>query len=143
MYLKDGFWCDKCNNSWNVEKYSELEATELAKTLVNCNGCMDCSFCVGCSSCKECSFCTDCSSCENCKYVFNLSNEQCMVGLNTKETEPSTEYKRISKEILEGVGIVGDYYVDSNNNKWSLGKYTLQEAKELSKGMVDSDNCTD
>ena len=35
------------------------------------------------------------------------------------------------------------YYVDSNNNKWSADKYTLEQAIEVAKTLVDCTYCID
>lgn len=35
------------------------------------------------------------------------------------------------------------YYVDSNNNKWSADKYTLEQAIEVAKTLVDCTHCID
>ncbi|WP_104718777.1 hypothetical protein [Helicobacter trogontum] len=35
------------------------------------------------------------------------------------------------------------YYVDSNNNKWSADKYTLEQAIERADTLVDCRHCID
>ena len=35
------------------------------------------------------------------------------------------------------------YYVDSNNNKWSADKYTLERVIEVAKTLVDCTHCID
>jgi hypothetical protein len=56
-------------NKWSANIYTQEQAEEYAKTLVNCNGCIDCRYCRGCYSCRdclECSSCRDCIDCRNC-----------------------------------------------------------------------------
>lgn len=36
-----------------------------------------------------------------------------------------------------------EFYVDANNNRWSASKYTVEEAEDASKSMVNCRNCED
>ena len=78
MKLVSGFWTDANNNKWECEFFSEIEAEQLSKTLVNCenlvncrnmancNDCTNCGYCNDCTNCKGCSECKGCRDCKNC-----------------------------------------------------------------------------
>lgn len=67
MKTENGYYFDKNNNKWNIEKYSKKQAIELSKALINCTNCIDCRSCRSCSSCSYCSYCSDCHSCSDYK----------------------------------------------------------------------------
>lgn len=65
----DGYWVDENRNKWNTILYTEQEALQHSKSLVNCEGCIncvDCIYCKGCINCIRCKFCRDCENCEKC-----------------------------------------------------------------------------
>ena len=60
------YWMDKAGNSWSCSYYTEKQALELSKALVNCTDCTDCKGCVDCTDCINCTDCTDCTGCVDC-----------------------------------------------------------------------------
>lgn len=97
MKFESGFWTDANNNKWECSFYTETNAEQLSKTLVNCRNMINCSYCTncsycmdckGCSDCRECtncSFCNACRDCANCSYCDGCSNcENCRRSKNCK-----------------------------------------------------------
>ena len=62
-----GFWVDKNNNCWDSLIYTQEEALEHSKSLVNCIDCVNCEKCTNCKDCVNCENCVDCEECKNCK----------------------------------------------------------------------------
>lgn len=53
-------------NFWDKSIYTEAQARELSKTLVNCQNCYNCSYCSYCVWCVWCINCENCSFCKEC-----------------------------------------------------------------------------
>lgn len=68
MKLENGFWVDTNKNAWDCESYTEVEAKQLSKTLINCKGMLNCCHCNSCRYCASCSYCNDCKNCSRCSY---------------------------------------------------------------------------
>lgn len=71
-----GFWVDKNNNCWDSLIYTQEEALEHSKSLVNCKDCINCEnlmFCKGCRDCKDCYACKNCKDCKDCSFCDNCS----------------------------------------------------------------------
>ena len=74
MIIQDNCWVDENNNIWNCKLWTEEEAIEASKTLINCHNCSDCFDCKSCSNChncKSCIVCRNCSDCTGCIASFN------------------------------------------------------------------------
>ena len=41
------------------------------------------------------------------------------------------------------VELVEDYWIDSNNNKWYVGKYTREQAIKVSQTLINCKDCID
>lgn len=64
-------------NKWNKEDYTEEQAIELSKTLINCENCVDCGDCRDCSDCYYCMGCKNCKKCDFCYWLLDGYNESC------------------------------------------------------------------
>ena len=62
----NGYWVDENNNRWDIEIYTEEQAEEFSKSLVNCYNCYNCCDCHDCDNCYDCENCTHCLNCRNC-----------------------------------------------------------------------------
>ena len=69
--LKD-FW-EIDGNFWSKDKFAYETAQDLAKTLSNCKGCVDCEWCRDCYNCIECDDCKNCYFCQKCRHCDNFS----------------------------------------------------------------------
>lgn len=83
------YWQDENFNTWSAREYTEKQAHNLSKTLVNCaynHDCQDlinctynnhCSNCNNVSNCsfvaysQDCQFLINCTNCNNCSNLFN------------------------------------------------------------------------
>lgn len=66
MKRKNGWWIDENNNRWDTCFYTEGEAENCSKTLINCADCDNCVNCVNCINCTDCTDCDNCDNCQNC-----------------------------------------------------------------------------
>lgn len=72
--LIDNYWVDKNGNRWHKAIYTEGDATEKSKALVNCKNCTNCTKCENCTDCTDCEDCKNCTNCKNCYYCENCTN---------------------------------------------------------------------
>lgn len=59
MRIENGYYIDDNNNKWNIDRYTEQEATEYSENLTDCRDCTDCK------NCKSCLNCSDSVNCHN------------------------------------------------------------------------------
>lgn len=94
------YW--KIGENYFSKSYTLEEAKQLANTLINCRGCIDCSFCRNCVDCERCTFCdycVDCKSaryCYECEHCFNI--EACVVCVDCR----NIGYARKSQGVSSG-----------------------------------------
>jgi len=68
------YWVDKNNNKWDSLIFTEKEAKELSKTLINCSYCYNCRYCSYCYNCRYCSYSSNLNDCGYCSYCSNCSD---------------------------------------------------------------------
>jgi hypothetical protein len=85
------YWMDNNYNYWNSRLYTESEAWNISKTLVNCFYCFDCKECTNCIRCKECCDCNNlqdssfCLNCNDSKMLLSCKRVNSSFGLALKE----------------------------------------------------------
>lgn len=65
--MKNKYWVIG-SNKWSKELYTKEEAKQYAKTLINCENCIDCRFCQNCQNCDGLLFCQNCQNCCVCTH---------------------------------------------------------------------------
>lgn len=79
-YSQVEYWTDKYQNKWDKTKFSEKEAEYLSKTLIDCQDCINSSFCYNCHTCIEitnCQYCVRCNNCHesnDCQFCYKCLN---------------------------------------------------------------------
>lgn len=48
------FWIDESNNTWSFNRYTENQALNASRNMINCGNCKNCENCINCLECKEC-----------------------------------------------------------------------------------------
>lgn len=67
----DEYWFDQNNNQWSTSLFTEEEAFNHSKTLINCTECRDCYNCIGSTLLRDCSECINCLWCHSSKDCIN------------------------------------------------------------------------
>ena len=73
----NGYWTDENNNRWDIEIYTEEQAENFSKSLVNCRNCYNCHDCRNCRNCHDCRNCCDCCDCDYCYNCCYCRNCRC------------------------------------------------------------------
>lgn len=72
------FWVDESKNIWSCNRYTEDQALNASRNMINCGNCINCWDCINCYSCENLKECVNCTYCENCEKCINcLSCKEC------------------------------------------------------------------
>ena len=168
----NGYWIDESENCWDSKIYSEQEAQQASKSLVNCYkcvncadcenchhnqncrdcqnsydchdcfDCVDCNCCKNCLACVTCSDCHDCSNCHNCSYCHNCHN--CYYCQDFIE-QPKSYTTRI---VDESTNPVRFYHGKTSDGKmsfqvnWNAFSGNLKDFESLVQNVYSSDEKT-
>jgi hypothetical protein len=74
MKKENNFWVDNNGNKWDSYFYTEQNAIEHSKTMINCYECTDSSNCSYCINVSNCSYCINVSNSSNCRSCYDCIN---------------------------------------------------------------------
>lgn len=102
LELRNSYYYDANNNSWNAEWDTLGSATMKSKSLIDCSYCSDCRSCSSCSDCRDCSSCSDCSDCRDCSYFKSNPMRYVSKNMGSRNSQTSIYWIDTNIQIICG-----------------------------------------
>ncbi len=121
------FYMDENGNCWSKDKFTEEEAIEKSKTLINCFHCLNCEngnechYCVECLDCDNCYKCVNCKNCKNC--VKCIKCKDCENCRNCKNCVKCNDCHSCDNLTYKNYFINNNYEFDYEYADWNEEDY--------------------